>query len=222
MNFFTILLCLSLPLWGAERTVTYENDNTICIQDVQDIGYLGFFAWSGKQILDALAGNEFLTEREWRTIEMNPRLALFIKEAADLAQDISRQMCPFDPDSTSLAAYEVDDEVDAIRHFVMSSYLTWKAGPEAARYFMSSHEDHLFANDNLMDYYNNDLGFQFGERFRQRHQNDSLISNPLPTFIADIKAEVRRKHALPRGDHEDFIILKSGPSSCARRKYPNF
>jgi hypothetical protein len=219
---FILIVFLSFPLSGAARTLSYHNDSTICIQDVQDIGYLGFFAWTSKQVVDALVGNEFMTEREWRTIEMNPRLALFIKEAADLGYEISKGMCPYAIDTTSTGTYEVDDEVDAVRHFVMSSYLAWKAGPQAARTFMASHEDNMFANDNMMDYYNNNLGFEFGESFRRRHQNDSLVSNPLPAFLSEIRAEIRRKHNLPRGNHQDFLVLTSGPSECARRKYPNF
>jgi hypothetical protein len=221
---FILLLTffLAIPSAGArEKTLTYH-DTSICIQDVHDMGYLNFFTWSAKEILDALAGSEFLDEREWKTIQTNPKLTLFIKPAADLGLEISKSICPVDPDHKDRGIYEVDDEVDAVRHFVMSSYLTWKAGPLAARTFMAAHEDNMFASDNMMDYYNNNLGFEFGEKFRQKHLGDSFATNSLPDFIAEIKKEIRRKHALEKGNPQDFLVLKTGPSVCARKKYPNF
>lgn len=221
--FYLLLTFLSVLHPGfTQRTVTYNNETTICVDEVSDLGHLNFFTWSAKQILDALAGSEFLKEKEWKTVELNPRLVLYIKEAADLGLEISESFCPLDPNSTSNGTYGVNDEVDSIRHFVMSSYLSWKAGPDAARKFMAAHEDSLFANDNMMDYYNNDLGFQFGEAQRRKYANRSMMENNLPEFLSDLRSEIQRKHNLPRGNSQDFLILTSGPSTCAKRKYPNF
>jgi hypothetical protein len=221
--FLTIVLLLSFPPSGfTERVLEFNNDAKVCVEEVNQLGYLNFFTWSAKQILDALAQNEFLKESEWKTVEMNPALAFNIKKAADLALEISEGMCPFVEGSTSNGTYGADDEVDSIRHFVMSSYLAWKVGPQPARLFMAAHEDSHFEKDNMMDYYNNNLGFQFGENLRKSYQAGSLLENNQDKFLADLKQEIRRKHNLPRGDAQDFVVLTSGPSSCARRKYPNF
>ena len=218
-----IILFLIFPSSGyPERVIEYNNGASICVEEVNGLGHLNFFTWSAKQIVDALAGSEFLRDSEWRSVELNPRLAIYVKEAADLGLELSESICPLDPDSTSNGTHGVDDEVDAIRHFVMSSYLTWKAGPQAARTFMAAHEGSMFANDNMMDYYNNDLGFQFGEAQRRKYAGGSLLENTLPSFLADIRAEISRKHNLARGNRQDFLVLTSGPSTCARRKYPNF
>ncbi len=220
-SFLAIMLLLFFPQTGKSDPVLDE-ETSACVEEVNQMGHLNFFTWSAKQILDALAGSEFLKEKEWKTVELNPRLALYIKEAADLGLEISEGLCPFDPTIMSNTSHAVDDEVDAIRHFVMSSYLAWKVGPQPARRFMAAHEDSLFENDNMMDYYNNNLGFEFGAGFRRRQESQSLLVNPLPTFLTEIRSEIRRKFELPRGDDLDFIVLKSGPSTCARRKYPNF
>jgi hypothetical protein len=139
------MLLLSFPQPGfTERVLEYDNDTTVCVEQVNQLGYLNFFTWSAKQILDGLAGSEFLKESEWKSVELNPRLALYIKEAADLGLELSQNICPYDPNSTSNNSYEVDDEVDAIRHFVMSSYLTWKAGPRAATTTLDSNSGKVF------------------------------------------------------------------------------
>lgn len=220
-SFLAILLTLLFPHAGNAEPVL-DRETTACVEEVNQMGHLNFFTWSAKQIVDALAGSEFLKEKEWKTVELNPRLALYIKEAADLGLELSEKVCPFDRSIPSNGTYSVDDEVDAVRHFVMSSYLAWKAGPQPARTFMAAHEDSLFANDNMMDYYNNNLGLEFGERFRRKQETQSLVLNPLPAFLTEIKAEIQRKFSLPRGSNQDFLILTSGPSPCARRKYPNF
>ncbi len=217
------MLTLSFPQPGiTDREL--DQATADCIQETGQQEHLNFFTWSAKQILDALAQSELLKEKEWKTVELNPQLALHIKQAADHGLEISQSVCPFDRNSTSYNTYEVDDEADAVRHFVMSSYLAWRVGPQVARTYMAAHEDGLFKNDNMMDYYNNNLGFEFGEGFRRRLQNQSLslVLNPLPTFMTEIKSEIQRKFTLPRGNKQDFLVLKSGPSTCARRKYPNF
>lgn len=218
-SFLAIILVLFFPQSGFSRDV--DEQTADCIQENNQQSYLNFFTWSAKQILDGLAGSEFMKEKEWKTIELNPRLALYIKEAADLGLEISQNVCPLDPNRTSIGTYEVDDEVDAIRHFVMSSYLAWKVGPQPARRFMAAHEDSLFASDNVMDYYNNNLGFEFGDRFRRSEQNQ-MVMNPLPDFLREIRKEIQRKLTLPRGNSQDFVVLTTGPSICAKRKYPNF
>lgn len=219
----TLILILSFPNAGkSERVLEFNNDTKVCVEEVNQLGYLNFFTWSAKQILDKLAQSEFLKESEWKTIEMNPALAFNIKRAADLGLEISKSMCPFAKDSTSEGIYGADDEVDSIRHFVMSSYLAWKVGPEPARLFMAAHEDSRFERENMMDYYNNNLGFEFGERLRTTYRAGSILENNQERFISDIKAEIRRKLTLPRGNKEDFLVVSRGPSTCARRKYPNF
>lgn len=219
--YLPLLFLLAFPLAG-KTDPGVDPETRACLEEVNQLGHLNFFTWSAKQILDKLAQSEFLKESEWRTIEMNPALAFNIKRAADLGLEISEGMCPFVQGSPSNGTYGVDDEVDSIRHFVMSAYLAWKVGPHPARMFMAAHEDSQFERDNIMDYYNNNLGFEFGERLRSSYRAGTLVEDNQARFINDVKNEVRRKFALPRGDDQDFLVLTSGPSPCARRKYPNF
>lgn len=209
---------LATPAWGnPPLTIELPNNSEVCVDDVTNLGHLNFFTWSAKQILDALAQGEFLREREWKTIEDHPQLALYIKDAADLGIDLSEELCPMDPGGGS-GIYGSDDEVDALRHFIMSAYLAWRVGPDPARSFMAAHEDALFENSNMMDYYNNDLGFRFGTEFRNR----PLIQRTSGNFRRRLTEEIQRKFSLHRGHREDFLVLATGPSRCAQRKYPNF
>jgi len=147
---------------------------------------------------------------------------LHIKKAADLGLQISESLCPPDPNSHATGVYSSDDEVDAARHFIMSSYLAFKVGKEKARKFMATHEDAEYANSNMMDYYNNELGFNFGESLVKKYQKLGISGGSTKYFIDDIKAEILRRHQLPKGNSTDFIVLASGPSTCSKTKYPNF
>lgn len=225
MKIFLILVTIFLSKASfaqKQRELKYNNQTVVCVEDVENIGYLNFFTWSAKQILDALAQGEFLKEREWKTIEGNPELVLHIKKAADLGLKISESLCPPDPNSRATGVYSSDDEVDAARHFIMSSYLAFKVGKDKARKFMSSHEDAEYANSNMMDYYNNELGFNFGASLVQKYEKLGMGSGSTKYFIEDIKAEILRRHKLPRGNTTDFMVLASGPSVCSQSKYPNF
>ena len=226
VNKYAILVIYSLlfsaPYAHSERYLKYSNDTTICVEELENIGHLNFFTWSGKQILDFLARSEMLKEKEWKAIEMNPELVLHIKTAADLGLEISEGLCPLDPTSHSTGVYSSDDEVDAICHFVMSAYLAFKVGKEEARTFMAAHEDSEFESTNMMDYYNNELGFNFGESLVKKYKNLRIWDRPTKYFIEDIKLEIQKRHQLKRGNPVDFIVLKSGPSVCAQTKYPNF
>lgn len=219
---YTLLQPLQSYAQNKQKQLKYNNQQVVCVDDVENIGHLNFFTWSAKQILDALAQSEFLKEREWKAIESNPELVLHIKKAADLGLEISKAVCPFDPKSHSNGVYESDDEVDAARHFVMSAYLSFKVGKEKARRFMASHEDNEYANANMMDYYNNELGFNFGESLVKKYEKLELRGSNTKYFIDDIKAEILRRHQLPKGNNTDFMVLTSGPSTCAQKKYPNF
>lgn len=226
MKFTVFILCfslyLTLPSYAQkQKQLRYNNQQVVCVDDVENIGYLNFFTWSAKQILDALAQGEMLKEREWKAIETNPELVLHIKKAADLGLEISQSLCPEDPKIQSNGVYGSDDEVDAARHFVMSAFLAFKVGKEKARRFMATHEDNEYQNSNMMDYYNNELGFNFGASLVEKYKKME-ISGSTKYFVDDIKAEILRRHKLPRGNKTDFMVLKSGPSTCANTKYPNF
>lgn len=217
-----ILLFLAAQItYGGERQIKYKNGKVICVEEAYQMGHLNFFTWSVKEVLDFLAKDELLKEKEWKVIEENPELAVHLKTAADLGLEISEKFCPYDQTSVSDGVYGSDDEVDSIRHFVMSSYLSFKLGKEKARKFMSAHEDSQYENSNMMDYYNNELGFNFGESLTKKYQNLRLRPS-IQYFIEDIKREIQAKHDLPRGNTLDFMVIKSGPSICAKRKYPNF
>lgn len=185
------------------------------------MGHLNFFTWSVKEVLDFLAKDELMKEKEWKVIESNPELAMHIKSAADLGLKISESFCPYDPKASSDGVYGSDDEVDSIRHFVMSAYLSFQLGKEKARKFMSAHENSEYENANMMDYYNNELGFNFGESLIEKYKKMGLRRSAA-FFIEDVKREIKKKHELARGDHLDFMVIKSGPSTCAKKKYPNF
>lgn len=230
--FLITLFLLPLPS-GAQRQrkIQYTNDTVVCVDTLEDIGHLNFFTWSAKQILDALAQGEFLKEKEWKVIEMNPELVLHIKTAADLGLKISESLCPGDTKSQSHGTYGYDDEVDAARHFIMSAYLSLKVGEEKARSFMAAHEDSQYDKTNLMDYYNNQQGFYFGQTLAKKYKDFQLdgprtkygtVSRSTDFFITDIKAEILRRHRLKKGNASDLIVLTSGPSVCAQAKYPNF
>lgn len=219
---FLVLLILSIQLsHGQERYIKYKNGTVVCVDEAYQMGHLNFFTWSMKEILDFLAKDEFLKEKEWKVIEQNPELAMHLKTAADLGLKISEQFCPYDQKSTSDGVYGSDDEVDSIRHFVMSSYLSFQLGKAKARKFMSAHENSEYENSNMMDYYNNELGFNFGESLIKKYQSMGMRRS-VQFFMEDVKLEIKRKHELPRGNTLDFMVIKSGPSTCAKRKYPNF
>lgn len=210
-----------------QREIRYSNNEVVCVDELENIGHLNFFTWSAKQILDGLARSEFLKEKEWKAIEMNPELALHIKAAADLGIQISESLCPINPKSQSYGSYGNDDEVDAARHFIMSAYLSFKVGKKKAKSFMAAHEDSEYEKTNLMDYYNNEQGFNFGESLIKKYDELKIHdarNRPVRTkyFIEDIKAEIVRRHRVNRGTSTDFMVLTSGPSVCAQTKYPNF
>lgn len=220
-----LLIFTLLPLTALaqkQKQIRYSNNTVVCVDELDNIGHLTFFTWSAKQILDALAQGEFLKEKEWKTIEMNPELALHIKKAADLGLQLSESLCPHNPKSQSNGVYGSDDEVDAARHFIMSAYLSFKVGKEKARKFMAAHEDSQYENANLMDYYNNEQGFNFGQSLVKKYEELKIRGGGTKYFIDDIKAEITKRHSLNRGNASDFIVLTSGPSVCAQKKYPNF
>lgn len=205
-----------------QREIRYSNNTVVCIEELENIGHLNFFTWSAKQILDALARSEFLKEKEWKAIEKNPELVLHLKKAADLGLKLSESLCPVNPKSTASGVYGSDDEVDAARHFIMSAYLSLKVGKDKAKKFMVAHEDSSYENANLMDYYNNELGFNFGQSLARKYEKLEIRGNTTKYFIDDIKAEITRRQNMKRGDKSDFIVIASGPSVCAKTKYPNF
>lgn len=214
-----------------QRQIRYSNNTVVCVEELDNIGHLNFFTWSAKQILDALAQGELLKEKEWKTIEQNPELALHIKKAADLGLQLSESLCPINNKSQSNGVYGSDDEVDAARHFIMSAYLSLKVGKEKAKKFMAAHEDSQYENSNLMDYYNNEQGFNFGQTLAKKYRELKLdlprpmrggVSRNTDFIIDDLKAEIFRRHRAGRGTATDFMVLTSGPSTCAQTKYPNF
>lgn len=234
LSLLFLISTLLLPLKSyaqKQRQIRYSNNTVVCVDELENIGHLNFFTWSAKQILDALARTEFLKEKEWKAIEMNPELALHIKTAADLGMKISESLCPLNTKSQSYGTYGSDDEVDAARHFIMSAYLSFKVGKVKARKFMAAHEDSQYENANLMDYYNNEQGFNFGQALVKKYEDLKLnsprtkygsVSRNTDFFIDDVKAEILKRHLSIKGNSTDFIVLTSGPSVCAQTKYPNF
>ena len=55
---FILILNQSVAI-AKERAIEVSDGNIICVYDIQDLDYLNFFSWAGKNILDGLARSEF-------------------------------------------------------------------------------------------------------------------------------------------------------------------
>jgi hypothetical protein len=129
----------------------------------------------------------------------------FLK-AYHLAEDFSREICGLDFDSKRHSL----DEVDAIRHFIWSSYLTYYLGEKKAREIFSLQErTRKLKKASKMDLYNNERGIQFVK----------LIMRKRTSFNKYVQEEYVLKYL----DQGLFKVIKSRDSSCSRSDlYPNY
>ena len=146
-----------------------------------------------------------ITPKMWKIILTKPWSLPWIKKSADLANIHSQNFCDVmdEPRHTR-------DEVDAVRHFILSSLLSSKLGKVFTRRFLTAHEQRgdSYNDENIMDLKNNELGIDFSVHIRRLSVSQKLLK---------IKRELRS-----RIEQGKLFVLTTERSACANSdKFPN-
>ncbi|MCB9060022.1 MAG: hypothetical protein H6622_00700 [Halobacteriovoraceae bacterium] len=119
-----------------------------------------------------------LSWSELDVLDEHPSIILPLYLTRQLANSLSVQICGVGPQLER----NVDDEVDAIRHFVGSSILSFKIGENLARKYLTARELTLTGEGESeeMDLHNNEMGLRYTNEYLM-HKNegglDSLIES---------------------------------------------
>lgn len=128
------------------------------------------------------------------------------KRATSFANDLSREIC----DIAQSAPRNVNDEVDAVRHFVWSAKLSLTIGEQQALMIQSMQEDRdeNLTQASIMDLYNNELGLDFARKLIP--QLSSIHPRKKEQFIKDQMEQKIQEHL----KRKDFHVIKSTDSKC--------
>lgn len=134
--------------------------------------------------------------------------------AYHLAEELSREACGLSEDSERHSL----DEVDAVRHFIWSSYLTFYLGEKISREILSLQEDReLLENSSKMDLYNNERGIEFANFIQEKIEKDD---NQMSYSFDD---RTQQQYALEYLRDGLLKVIESKESGCSTPdKYPNF
>lgn len=130
-------------------------------------------------------------------------------QAYFLSEDLSKEICGLDPNSKRRS----DDAVDAVRHFIWSTYMTYHLGEDRAREIMSLQEDRGKNPNNpssLMDFNNNELGIAHAKFLKAKRKHSRVNRRKFNLSKAAFK-----KFAFEKLKNKEFKILKTQKSKCS-------
>lgn len=139
-----------------------------------------------------------LTPKMLDYFSIHPLRAFSFRKTAQQAEQMARGIC-------NVNTRHVNDEVDAIRHFIWSTLMAYKLGGKAAFDITTLQEARENSTNTYvyMDLFNNELGITYARNFNG--DKDKLKETAL--------------YLLNRGD---FHVLESKESECQRPElYPN-
>lgn len=144
-------------------------------------------------------GLKQLTPGLIKVILSNPLSIPYLKKSAKLANILSERICKVEGEPR-----HTRDEVDAVRHFLLATLLTYYINPKFTRAFLTAHEQRgaEYNSENYMDLSNNELGIQYGEKIKTME-----IEDIYETFHDEIMNRVQTTGEL--------FVLDSGDSFCA-------
>ena len=150
------------------------------------------------QAVQSELGLKQLTPELIKVILKNPWSIPFLKKSAHRANLFSQKICQVEGEPR-----HTRDEVDAVRHFVLASLLTYHIGPKFTRAFLTAHEQRAqtYNSENYMDLSNNELGIQFGTALKNKDFDDLY-----EVFYEEV---ILRVHTTG-----DLFVLDSGDSFC--------
>ena len=217
--FQTIVILLSLTT----ISVKSEEYNEIFIDDLVAGHYevledltleeLGFFRSHLASLMDKFSKGK-LSDDMLKYFTNDLQASRHFLKAYYLAEGLSKEICGLSEESKRRAL----DEVDAIRHFIWSSYLTYHLGEKRSREILSLQEKTTkLDNANKMDLYNNERGIQFAKSIlKKRRTRQGRIKHRLNKHIQE-------QYALEYLDEGLFKVIKSKDSACKRDGiYPNY
>ncbi len=144
-------------------------------------------------------GMKQLTPGLIKVILRNPMSLRYIKKSAVLSDQISQKICKVEGEPR-----HTRDEVDAVRHFILASLLTYYVSANFTRSFLTAHEQRAaeYDSENYMDLANNELGIQFGEKMETLE-----MTSMLKTLTNEVLDRVQ--------NNGELFVLDSGTSFCA-------
>jgi len=129
-------------------------------------------------------------------------------QAYFLSEELSKEICGLDEDSKRRS----DDAVDAVRHFIWSTYMTYHLGEVRAREIMSLQEDRGKSPNNpgsLMDFNNNELGIAHAKFIKSKRKHSRKNRRKYNLSKAAFK-----RFAMEKLKSNEFKILKKQKSKC--------
>lgn len=157
-------------------------------------------------LLIGLAARGRLTDEMINYFSKDIDASYHFYQAYKFAESFSKEVCGIGENQKR----RVDDEVDAVRHFIWSSYLAYNLDEKRAREIMSLQENRM---DNLdlaseMDLYNNERGIEFALELkdkRRTRRGRRLHKYNKKTIKSAILEHLNRQM---------LLILESKPSRC--------
>lgn len=146
-----------------------------------------------------------ITPKMWEIILTKPASIPKIKQSANLANKYSEEFC-----DVVGKTRRSRDEVDATRHFILSSLLASYVGKSFTREFLTAHEQRSdeYTDENIMDLRNNDIGIDFSSELETMSTNEKLDAIEIELF--------------ERLDSGELWVLDSKESACANEdEFPN-
>jgi len=163
-----------------------------------------------------IVGKDKLTGQMSLLLAHHPNYILKTKSILELSEDLSKKICRVEDEPR-----HIDDEVDAIRHFIGAALLSIYTNPHFAKDLLSAQEMRQVGlnPDNYMDLKNNELGIAFSlNSFFIKEVNSNDMSENSKVIY-----EILKEEALKRIETGELVALKSGQSFCANPLlYPNF
>ncbi len=156
-----------------------------------------------------------LSDCERIFLQQHPQVLHSIIEAANFAWKSTKKVC------NTEQANEHNTELDALRHFYFSSYLTMSLGENLAEEYLVAHENRETSHSNKMDYFNNNKGITFV----------TSLKNEISDKKGSSRRVLRRKQfELIRNEGEKLLrsgelaVITSTPTESCKieEHYPNF
>lgn len=155
-----ILLFLSTPGAGAQ-TALEKAEKAWAQSPVHELTWLG--RWVERKI-QIPSGASDLSRNELIFLKNNPDAYLVIQNSACRALAISYTLCGVKPVNEEIPR-AWDEEADAVRHFVFSSFLTCSRGRKFAEAYTLAHEGPPpWVGSEEMDINNNEAGMSWAQQ----------------------------------------------------------
>ena len=136
----------------------------------------------------------------------NPEDLLMIKNTFCRGIALARAVCTYKDADTIEDSAGIDDEPDALRHFIISAFMTCNRGEKYAGQIMTAHEGSPpWQKDSQMDVHNNFVGIDWASDPKTSH---CKIFREVDVVKAALKALAEGK----------LVVLSKGKSSCADGK----